>query len=109
MGASPRLKCPACGAEVVRPPVTNVRARRFLTCTACGVPLQIVIPYGLYAIFTLCAVIAGSMLIPTIFMAWFEKKWMMLALDVALLFTIFFGTNVLLNRRTTVELAVKRP
>jgi len=88
--------------------VTNVRARRFLTCNACGVPLSIVIPYGLYAIFTLCAVIAGSLLIPTILMSIFERKWMMVALCVALLFAIFLGTNVFLNRRTTVQFSNER-
>jgi hypothetical protein len=108
VGASSRLKCPACGADVGPLSLSNVRRRRLLACNSCGAELAIVIPYGLYTLTTLGAVIAGSMLLPTILMSLFEKKWHMVALAIALLFAIIFGTNAFLIRRATVELAGKQ-
>src|SRR6478752_7774679 len=105
MGASSRLKCPACGADSVPLSLSNVRRRRLLSCTACGANLEITIPNGLYTLVTLAAVVFGSMLVPTILMSLFDKKWGMVALAIALMFAIIFGTNVLLNRRASVRLA----
>jgi len=105
MGASSRLPCPACSAESVPLSLSNVKRRRAITCTSCGANLEVVIPGGLYVFVTLAAVVFGSMLLPTIVMSMFEKKWAMVALAVGLLFVLIFGTNAFLNRRATVQLA----
>jgi len=105
MGASSRLICPACRADSVALSVSNVKRTRSVTCSACGAKLEAVIPTGLYMLITLAAVILGSMLLPTILMSMFEKKWGMVALSVVLLFVLIFGTNALLNRQATVQLA----
>jgi uncharacterized protein (DUF983 family) len=100
-----RRKCPACGAEVVQLSLSNVRRRRMLTCTQCGVKLEIAVPGATYGLVTLSAVILGSMLVPALFMLMFEKRWAMVALTIALLFALILGSNEFLNRRTTVQLA----
>ena len=103
MGASSRRKCPACGAESIPLSISNVRRRRDATCNACGAKVEIVISSGTYTLVTLAAVILGSMLLPTILMSMFYKKWPMVALEVVLLFVLIFGTNELLNRQATVQ------
>src|SRR5690349_12074275 len=103
MGASSRRKCPACGVESIPLSLSNVRRQRAATCGACGAHVEIVIANGTYALVTLAAVVLGSMLLPTILMSIFEKKWAMVALEVALLFVLVFGTNELLNRQATVQ------
>jgi hypothetical protein len=84
--------------------LSNVRRRRAASCKACGAKMEIVISNGTYTLVTLAAVILGSMLLPTILMSLFEKKWAMVAVEVVLLFVLIFGTNELLNRQATVRL-----
>jgi uncharacterized protein (DUF983 family) len=103
MGAGSRRNCPECSADSIPLSLSNVKRARRVTCNACGASLEVVIPSGIYAAVTLLAVIFGSMLVPTILMSMFEKKWTMVALAIALLFVLIFGTNVLLNRRATVQ------
>ena len=105
MRASSRRNCPACGADSVQLSLSNVRRKRRITCTQCGAKLEIAIPGAQYALVTMTAVILGSMLVPTLFMMMFEKRWAMVALAVALLFALIFGSNELLNRRATVHRA----
>jgi uncharacterized protein (DUF983 family) len=105
VGASSRRKCPACGADSVALSLSNVRRRRDATCKSCGARIEIVIANSTYTLVTLAAVILGSMLLPTILMSIFEKKWSMVALEVVLLFVLIFGTNELLNRQATVQRA----
>ena len=107
MGASSRRKCPACGVDSIPLSISNVKRRRAVTCSACGERLEIVIATGTYALVTLPAVILGSMMLPTIVMSIFDKRWPMVALEVALLFVLIFGTNELLNRQATVQPAVR--
>ena len=102
MGASSRRKCPACGADSIPLSLSNVRRKRAATCNACGAKVEIVISNGTYTLVTLSAVILGSMLLPSILMSIFYKKWPMVALEVVLLFVLIFGTNELLNRQATV-------
>jgi hypothetical protein len=45
------------------------------------------------------------MLVPVLLMSIFEKKWTAIALAIALLFALIFGSNELLNRRATVQRA----
>jgi len=80
-----------------------VRRKRDASCSACGAKVEIVIANGTYTIVTLAAVVLGSMLLPTILMSIFEKKWAKVALEVVLLFVLIFGTNELLNRQATVQ------
>src|SRR5262245_22264511 len=109
MGASSRRKCPACSAESIQLSIANVRRKRNVSCRACGANLEIVIPGSTYGLVTLAAVILGSMLLPTILMSIFDKKWAMVALEVALLFVLIFGTNELLNRQATIQRVGPRP
>jgi uncharacterized protein (DUF983 family) len=108
MRASMRRHCPACGADTVQLSLTSVRRKRAFTCPQCGAKLEIVIPGGTYSLVTLTAVILGSMLVPTLFMMMFEKRWAMVALAVALLFALIFGSNELLNRRAVVQRTPER-
>jgi len=108
MGASSRLRCPACNADSIALSLSNVKRTRHVTCNSCGANLEAVIPNGFYTLVTLAAVIFGSMLLPAILMSIFEKKWAMVALEVVMLFVIIFGTNELLNRRATVQRAGAR-
>ncbi|HYJ41216.1 MAG TPA: hypothetical protein VEW08_10510 [Steroidobacteraceae bacterium] len=103
MGASSRRSCPQCGVDSVQLSLANVRRRRRVTCHSCGTKLEIVVPTALYTLVTLSAVILGSMLVPVLLMSIFEKKWTAIALAVALLFALIFGSNELLNRRATVQ------
>jgi uncharacterized protein (DUF983 family) len=105
MRASSRRHCPACGADSVPLSLSNVRRKRRVTCTQCGTKLEVIIPGAQYSLVTLSAVILGSMLVPTLFMMMFEKRWAMVALSVALLFALIFGSNELLNRRAIVQRA----
>jgi uncharacterized protein (DUF983 family) len=105
MRASMRRNCPACGADTVYLSLSSVRRKRRVTCTQCGAKLEVVIPGGLYSLVTLAAVILGSMLVPTLFMMMFERRWVMVTLAVALLFALIFGSNEFLNRRATVQRA----
>ena len=105
MGASSRLSCPACRAESVPLSLSNVKRKRTVACGSCGAKLEVVIPNALYTLVTLVAVILGSMSVPVMLMSIFEKKWGMVALAVVLLFVLIFGTNLLLNRQATVQLA----
>jgi len=100
-----RRNCPACGADTVQLSLSSVRRKRRVTCTQCGAKLEVVIPGGLYSLVTLSAIILGSMLVPTLFMMMFDKRWAMVALAVALLFALILGSNEFLNRRATVQLA----
>jgi uncharacterized protein (DUF983 family) len=85
--------------------LSNVKRKRAATCNACGARVEIVIANSTYTLVTLVAVVLGSMLLPTILMSIFEKKWPMVALEVVLLFVLIFGTNELLNRQATVQRA----
>ena len=105
MGASPRLSCPACRADSVPLALSNVKRTRYVTCNSCGAKLEILIPKALYTLVTLAAVILGSMLVPVTLMSVFDKKWSMVTLAVVLLFVLIFGTNLLLNRQASVQLA----
>jgi Na+(H+)/acetate symporter ActP len=88
--------------------LSNVRRRRQVTCHSCGTKLEIVVPTALYSLVTLSAVVLGSMLVPVLLMSIFEKKWAAIALAIALLFALIFGSNELLNRRATVQRADAR-
>ena len=88
--------------------LSNVRRRRQVTCHSCGTRLDIVVPTAVYSLVTLSAVILGSMLVPVLLMSIFEKKWAAIALAIALLFALIFGSNELLNRRATVQRADAR-
>jgi uncharacterized protein (DUF983 family) len=103
-----RRHCPACGADTVQLSLSSVRRNRRVTCTQCGAKLEVVIPGAFYSLVTLAAVILGSMLVPTLFMMMFEKRWAMIGLALALLFALIFGSNELLNRRATVRLAPQK-
>jgi uncharacterized protein (DUF983 family) len=105
MRASMRRNCPACGADTVQLSLSSVSRKRRVTCTQCGAKLEILIPGGPYSLVTLSAVILGSMLVPTLLMMMFEKRWAMVALAIALLFALILGSNELLNRRATVQRA----
>jgi uncharacterized protein (DUF983 family) len=105
MRASSRRNCPACGADSVALSLSNVRRKRRVTCTQCGAKLEIIVPAGPYALVTWTAVILGSMLVPVLIMLMFEKRWPTIALAIALLFALIFGSNELLNRRATVQRA----
>ena len=107
MGASSQRKCPACGADSIPVSLANVRRKRDASCSACGAKVEIVIANGTYTIVTLAAVVLGSMLLPTILMSIFEKKWAKVALEVVLLFVLIFGTNEFLNRQATVRRDVR--
>jgi uncharacterized protein (DUF983 family) len=107
-----RRDCPACGADTVGLSLSSVRRKRRVTCTQCGAKLEVVVPGALYGFVTLSAVILGSMLVPTLLMMMFEKRWAMTALAIALLFALILGSNEFLNRRSTVQQApeqVPRP
>ena len=88
--------------------LSNVSRRRRATCPQCGTKLEIIAPAGIYTLVTLSAVILGSMLVPVLFMSIFEKKWAAIALAIALLFALIFGSNELLNRRATVQRAMEK-
>jgi len=103
MGASSRRNCLQCGVDSVQLSLANVRRRRQVTCHACGTKLEIIVPTGIYTLVTMSAVILGSMLVPVLLMSIFEKKWSAVALAIALLFALIFGSNELLNRRATVQ------
>jgi uncharacterized protein (DUF983 family) len=105
MGASSRLSCPVCRADSVPLSLYDVKRTRSVTCNACGANLEVVIPGGLYMLITLGAVVLGSMSLPVMLMSVFEKKWSMVALVVVMLFVLIFGTNLLLNRQASVQLA----
>lgn len=105
MGASSRRICPECGAASVHLSLYNVRRKRMFTCPQCGAKLEIVIPGALYGAITFTAAILGSLLVPVLLMLMFEKRWAMIALAIALLFALIFGSNELLNRRATVQRA----
>ena len=105
MRASSHRNCPACGADSVPLSLSNVRRKRRITCTQCGTKLEIITPGAQYSLVTLSAVILGSMLVPTLFMMMFEKRWAMIALAVGLLFALILGSNEFLNRRAVVQRA----
>ena len=107
MGAPSRRKCPACEAESIRLSVINVRRKRQVTCASCGAKLEVVVPPGIYSLISLTAAILGSMLVPVLIMLMFEKRWAMIALSIALLFVLIFGSNELLNRQATVQRATR--
>jgi len=108
MRASQRRHCPVCMADSVQLSLYDVRRRRPVSCTQCGAKLEIVVPGGLYGLVTFTAVILGSMLVPTLLMLMFEKRWAMIALAVGLLFALIFGSNELLNRRAVVQRAPQK-
>jgi uncharacterized protein (DUF983 family) len=108
MRASSRRHCPACGVDSVQLSLSNVRRKRRITCTQCGAKLEVTVPGGLYVLVTFTALILGSMLVPALFMLMFEKRWASIALAVALLFALIFGSNELLNRRATVQRAPEK-
>ena len=108
MRASSRRNCPVCGADTVRLTLHDVRRIRRVTCTQCGTKLEVLVPNVLYSLVTFTAVILGSMLVPALLMLMFERRWTMVALAVALLFALIFGTNEFFNRRATVQRAPER-
>jgi hypothetical protein len=105
MRASSRRQCPACGADSVHLSIASVRRKRRVTCAQCSEKLEVVIDAGFYTLVTVTAVVLGSMLLPSMVGLLLEKRWAMIALAIALLFALIFGSNELLNRRATVQRA----
>ena len=105
MGAHSRLNCPDCGADSIQLLVSNVRRKRRVTCNQCSAKLEIVVPAGIYNLVTWTSAILGTMLAPFLLLFIFTKQWATLALSIALLAALILGSNVLLNRRATVQRA----
>jgi uncharacterized protein (DUF983 family) len=105
MGAYSRRNCPDCGADSVELLLFHVRRKRRVTCNQCGSKLEIVVPAAVYNLVTWTSAILGTMLVPFLLLFMFAKEWATLVLAIALLFALIFGSNVLLNRRATVQRA----
>jgi hypothetical protein len=103
--ASSRRDCPVCGADSIRLSVLNVRRRRPVTCVSCGAKLEITVPSLPYSLITWTAAILGSMLVPVLLVMMLYRQWGSIALSIALLFALIFGSNEFLNRRATVQRA----
>ena len=70
-----------------------------------GTKLEIVVPAGIYNLVTWTSALLATMLAPLLLLFIFAKEWATLALSIALLSALIFGSNVLLNRRATVQRA----
>jgi hypothetical protein len=105
MGADSRLKCPDCGAGSVPLSLSDVRRKRRVTCNQCGSKLEIVVPAGIYSLVTWTSAILGTTLAPFLLLFALAKEWLTVALSIALLAALIFGSNAFLNRRATVQRA----
>ncbi|HEU5134902.1 MAG TPA: hypothetical protein VFU13_07140 [Steroidobacteraceae bacterium] len=107
MRASQRRQCPQCKADSVELSLLNVKRLRRVTCPPCGAKLEIVVPDLPYRLVTWTVAILASLLAPTFLVLVFARQWATIGLAVVLLFALIFGSNEMLNRRATVQLAAE--